>query len=169
MNLDAHPIQETWYDEVRAGRCHIVTFAEIGLSSYSAYCELGYAIPRDEQVVHAERVNNSKETGTLYPKANITILPRLLFREVAPATEELRVAIRDAFVAERDYVRSGLMILEFSCSDVPAEQVTGICRELCAGEFIGVPGTAVLRLDSPEHRAPHDDGRDDLPARGEQE
>jgi len=53
--------------------------------------------------------------------------------------------IRDAFIAERDYIKSGLMILEFTCSEIPYKMVESICRELCEKEFSSLPGHAVLR------------------------
>ena len=33
MDLDTVPSQKTWIEELKMGKCHIVTFAEIGLSS----------------------------------------------------------------------------------------------------------------------------------------
>jgi hypothetical protein len=97
-----------------------------------------------------DQVNKANETGTLHPKANITALPRHFFRE--PITnspgyseDDLKICIRDAFIAERDHIKSGLMILEFTCSKIPYNLVESICRELCEKEFSSLPGHAVLR------------------------
>ena len=149
MDLDTVPSQQTWDEELKRGECHIVTFAEIGLSFFKAYCE--HFMPSDEIFHYAELINRSNETGTLFPKANITALPCHFFRESVTDSgngypeNDLRICIRDAFVAERDHIKSGFMILEFTCSDISYELVYTICRDLCKSEFESVPGRAVLR------------------------
>ena len=96
-----------------------------------------------------DKINRSNETGTLYPKANITAIPRHYFREsltrkVYPEND-LRICIRDAFVAEKDYIKSGFMIFEFTCSEIPYKILESICKNLCEKEFISLKGQVVLR------------------------
>ena len=151
MDLDTVPSQQTWIEELKSGVCHVVTFAESGLSFFRSYCDFAYNISLDEIDKYVDQVNKANETGTLYPKANITALPRHFFREpITNSTpgyseDDLKICIRDAFIVERDYIKSGLMILEFTCSDISYELVYTICRDLCKTEFESVPGRAVLR------------------------
>ncbi len=149
MDLDTVPSQQTWDEELKRGECHIVTFAEFGLSFFKAYC--AHFMPWDEIKHYVDLINSSNETGTLFPKANITALPRHFFREpITNSTpgyseDDLKTCIRDAFIAERDHIKSRLMILEFTCSNISYELVYTICRDLCKTEFESVPGRAVLR------------------------
>ena len=153
MKLEDGSPDKNWNKELKEGRCHLVAFAEIGMSNYSACCKSCYGIEEPEQKIYADKVNSADETGTLYPKANITILPRRFFRDRVPDGKALRTALRDAFVAERDHVKSGLVILDFTGSDVSAAMIRDICTELTAGEFKNLPGRAVLKLDPPATRA----------------
>lgn len=116
---------------------------------FSATCEFTYGIPRDVQKRCASMVNEKMETGSLYPKANITVLPRPLFRNDGPDESLMRTCIRDAFVVERDYIKSSKMILEFTCSNVSYDLVYFISKELCENEFADVAGTAILLHDRP--------------------
>ena len=149
MDLDTVPSQKIWNEELKRGECHIVTFAEVGLSFFKAYCE--HFMSWDEIKHYADLINRSNETGTLFPKANITALPRHFFRESVTDSgngypeNDLRICIRDAFVAERDHIKSGFMILEFTCSNISYKMVKSICKELCEKEFSSLPGHAVLR------------------------
>jgi hypothetical protein len=156
MDLDTVPSQQTWDEELKRGECHIVTFASIGLSFFKSYCE--DFMLEEEIYDYADRINKSNETGTLFPQVNITALPVHFFegslsrKETAYETllqlgliKDFEKCIRDAFVAERDYIKSGLMILEFTCSEIPYKMVESICRELCEKEFSSLPGHAVLR------------------------
>ena len=152
MKLEDGSPDKNWNKELKEGRCHLVAFAEIGMSNYSACCEFGYGMKQSEQQVYADKVNSANETGTLYPKANITILPQRLFRSRVPDGQALRTALRDAFVAERDHVKSGLVILDFTGSDVSAAMVREICTELTAGEFKDLRGRAVLKLDKTRNK-----------------
>ena len=149
MDLDTGHSQQLWDEELKRGECHLVTFAETGLSFFKAYCE--HFIQSEEMDIYAELINSSNETGTLFPKANITALPRHFFRESVTDSgkgypeSDLRICIRDAFVAERDYIKSEFMIFEFTCSDISYKLVEFICKELCENEFRSLPGHAVLR------------------------
>ena len=151
MELDTNPFDQDRVELLKSGVCHVVTFAETGFSAFKACCDFAYNIPWVEIQKYADQVNNANETGSLYPKGNITALPLHFFRE--PITnsipgyseDDLKICIRDAFIVERDYIKSGLMILEFTCSDISYELVYTICRDLCKTEFESVPGRAVLR------------------------
>ena len=81
MDLDTVPSQQTWDEELKRGECHVVTFAESGLSFFRSYCDFAYNISWDEIDKYVDQVNKANETGTLHPKANITALPRHFFRE----------------------------------------------------------------------------------------
>jgi hypothetical protein len=151
MIFDTNPFDQDRVELLKNGVCHVVTFAETGFSAFKACCDVAYNIPWDEIEEYAGRINNTNETGTLYPKANITALPLHFFRE--PITnsipgyseDDFKICVRDAFIAERDHIKSGLMIFEFTCSDISYELVYTICTDLCKTEFESVPGRVVLR------------------------
>ena len=151
LDTDRNKCPEDFLKVLKSNGCHVVTFAETGFSAFKVCCEFAYNIPWVEIEKYADQVNNANETGSLYPKGNITALPLHFFRE--PITnsipgyseDDLKICIRDAFIVERDYIKSGLMILEFGCSDISYELVYTICRDLCKTEFESVPGRAVLR------------------------
>jgi len=75
MTFEEQKHNRSWIAELKIGQCHVVTFAEVGLSSYSSCCEFAYGMMQSEQQVYADKVNALDETGTMYPRANITILP----------------------------------------------------------------------------------------------
>ena len=151
LDTDRNKCPEDIIKVLKSNGCHVVTFAETGFTAFKVCCEFAYNIPWVEIEKYADQVNNANETGSLYPKGNITALPLHFFRE--PITnsipgyseDDLKICIRDAFIVERDYIKSGLMILEFTCSDISYELVYTICRDLCKSEFESVPGRAVLR------------------------
>ena len=151
LDTDRNKCPEDIIKVLKSNGCHVVTFAEIGLSNFRTFCDFAYNISWDDIEKYADQVNKANETGTLHPKANITALPRHFFRESVTDSgngypeNDLRKCIRDAFVAERDHIKSGFMILEFTCSDISYELVYTICRDLCKSEFESVPGRAVLR------------------------
>lgn len=105
---------------------HIVSVGIIGLTFFSAVCEFGFGIKQQEQEFLIQSVLDNKETGTIFPKAKLTILP-CRFRTNAVYTwdgkditggegftsEEIKKHILDALQAETKYVKSGKVIFDF--------------------------------------------------------
>ena len=105
---------------------HIVSVGMIGLTYFSLVCKDGFGIRQDEQEMFIEPILDKKETGTLFPRARLTILP-YQFRTYAGYTfeseditgglrfsgQERRRQICDALKAEVEYVRSGKVLFDF--------------------------------------------------------
>lgn len=68
---------ETPIDSISLARkgYHIVVPAFIGLTYFSTYCQDVFNIKQTEQEKFIIPVNQNMETGTLYPKCNLTIIP----------------------------------------------------------------------------------------------
>lgn len=105
---------------------HIVSVAFIGLTNFSSVCQYGFGINQQEQDKFITPINTKKETGTLFPKYNLTILP-YRYRTTPIMTigeydytngngftiEEVETHIKDAFKSLTDYIKSNKIILDF--------------------------------------------------------
>jgi hypothetical protein len=82
---------------------HIVCSALYGLNTYGALSS--EFISHEEASAHALRVNKANETGTLYPKAPITIIPLSIFEERNDFGNAalMKKLIEDCFVANEQY------------------------------------------------------------------
>lgn len=100
---------------------HIVTFAQMGLTFSHEYLR---SIIKDEKMLFdlISQVCRKKETGSLVPFANLTILPvEYLFYPVMGgeaisekySDEDYKNFLRDAIKAEIEYVKSGKMVFDF--------------------------------------------------------
>ena len=105
---------------------HIVSVGIIGLTFFSTVCDFGFGIGQPEQESLIQPVLDNKETGTLFPKSNLTILPYRYKTNAGYtwdgtdvtggegfATEEIKKHILDALQAETDHVKSGKVIFDF--------------------------------------------------------
>jgi len=116
------------FDIVDAARkgFHIVTIGFIGLTNFSAICQFAFGIDQNEQYEFIQLVNSKKETGTLWPKYNLTILPyRYLTTPVMTigtydftdgknfSNNEVRTHLEDALEAEIKYIKSGKIVFDF--------------------------------------------------------
>ena len=63
-------------NDVKLGKIHIVCMGQNGLTHLNVYAELYYKIPKAIVNECVDLVNSKKETGTLFPQANISILPK---------------------------------------------------------------------------------------------
>jgi len=158
-----------YVQNLKEGECHVVLIGMIGMTYFSHYCEYGAGIEQREQETYTFKVNESKETGTLFPKANITILPcgfstnsfvtinsREYVRDGKYGAEAIENHVRDAFVAERDFVRSGLLVFDLRFSGVDDDQVcvyNDCIVQLAETEFRDLPGhVVVFAPDAPTKR-----------------
>ena len=62
------------------GDYHVLTYAEEGFSPLDIHGG-PMGITKDQQVAFCDRLNESFETGTLFPQAAISAVPRALIRE----------------------------------------------------------------------------------------
>jgi hypothetical protein len=116
------------FDFIKAAQdgYHIITVAFIGLTYFSSICEYGFGIKQSEQEKLIQPILNKKETGTLYPKHNLTILP---YRYTTNAfitsnshditncksfsVEEIKTQIEDSLRAEIKYIKKGKLFFDF--------------------------------------------------------
>lgn len=102
-------------DDVKSGKIHIVCMARNGLTHLNVYAVLFCKLPNELVSKCAEDVNLNKETGTLFPKANITILPiseNDTTWNQKPQTlsyNELEKCIDDVFKANQEYLKSEII------------------------------------------------------------
>lgn len=98
------------FDDVKIGKIHIVCMAWNGLTHLNVYGELFYKLPKEELNQFVDLVNSSRETGTLFPKANISILP-VCENENHDALNlnELTECIKDVFIANQMYLKSDII------------------------------------------------------------
>ncbi len=99
-------------NELLAKQVHVVCAAQNGLTHLNVYAELWCGIEKKTVNVVCDAVNGNKETGTLYPFANITLLPKSerssdwnKFPSVL-TENELTNCIKDVFVANNVYIKS---------------------------------------------------------------
>jgi len=102
---------------------HYVSLAVPGLTVVSACVEFagGFDVRRRNDFML--RVNHAKETGTLYPQANITLLPsptasyggldHNVHHEGEYSEAEVVAQILDAFKANSQYIKSRTMYFDF--------------------------------------------------------
>ena len=105
---------------------HIISVAFIGLTNFSSVCQYGFNIDQYEQDRLITPINTKKETGTVFPKHNLTILP-YRYRTTPVMTvgeydytkgkgctiDEVEEHIKDAFKAEIDYIKSNRLVFDF--------------------------------------------------------
>ncbi len=128
---------------------HYVSVAMPGLTVVSANIEFagGFNIAQRNDLMMA--VNRTKETGSLYPKVNITLLPSPSasyggldsnsYNNGDYSEEEVVIHILDAFKANSQYIKSDTMYFDF--------------RDLCVSEahYVSCLRTAMDRLHGEHH------------------
>ena len=112
--------------EVLSGKIHVVCAAQNGLTHLNVYAELYCKVPRNFINSCVDQANSSKQTCTLFPKANISVFPKTE-RATAWNTnpqqlseEEMKKCVAAVFEANRLYVQSEIIYfsLEHSYADV---------------------------------------------------
>jgi hypothetical protein len=108
---------------LKAGDIHYVSLAVPGLTVVSACVEFGGSFDARRRNDFMLRVNHAKETGTLYPQANISLLPsptasygvmdHNVHHEGEYSKAEVVAQILDAFKANSQYIKSRKMYFDF--------------------------------------------------------
>ncbi|MEI7869376.1 MAG: hypothetical protein WCI11_15920 [Candidatus Methylumidiphilus sp.] len=71
-------------ESARQGEYHILTFAETGFAMLNIYGE-AFCIVRDDLQKFSMKANREDESGSLHPKAPISIVPRRYIRDLMDA------------------------------------------------------------------------------------
>lgn len=125
-NLDFNRIDNLDIIEASKNGFHIVSAGFIGLTFFSTICEFGFGIKQQEQEFLIQPILNNKETGTIFPKAKLTIFPYRFKTNAGYSwdgtditggegftTEEIKKHLLDALQAETEHVKSGKVIFDF--------------------------------------------------------
>ncbi len=110
-------------DFLKRGECHYVSVAMPGLTFASSYIEFAGNFSVEQRNGFMTTVNRAKETGTLYPKLNLTLLPSpsasytgfdyTEYNSGDFSTDEVIRHILDAFKANSEYIKSKKMYFDF--------------------------------------------------------
>ena len=105
---------------------HILTVAESGFSMLSGYAS-EYGIEGLALREFEERINHDNQSGSLYPKAPISALPRKYFRELSDSSdpsvlEEFATHISEFLTANSKTIKSENLAIDFRVSPTPVPQ-----------------------------------------------
>jgi hypothetical protein len=119
-------------DLIKTGSCHYVSVAMPGLTVASANIEFAGGFNVGQRNDFMMTVNRAKETGTLYPRVNITLLPSPsasyggmdsnTYNDGDYSEQKIIAHILDAFKANSQYIKSSKMYFDF--------------RNLCVSEVL---------------------------------
>jgi len=108
---------------LKSGGAHYISVAMPGLTNASAYIEFAGGFDIGQRNDFMMTVNHAKETGTLFPRVNITLLPSPsasyggmdsnIYNEGDYSVEEVIGHISDAFKANSKYIKSNKMYFDF--------------------------------------------------------
>lgn len=141
---------ENDFDVIAAAKegFHIVSLAFIGLTNFSSVCRSAFNIDQPEQESYITPINTKKETGTMYPKHNLTILP-YRYRTTAGMTvgtydhthgegfsiDEICSHIKDALLAETEYIKAGKIVFDFRDLGEDMRRYTNATRRILSDEY----------------------------------
>lgn len=116
---------------LKAGSVHYVSIAMPGLTVASHNIESAGGFDVGQRNDFMMTVNRAKETGTLYPVINITLLPSPsasylgvdsnIYNDGDYSEKEVVAHILDAFKANSDYIKSETMYFDFRNLSVSEE------------------------------------------------
>ena len=106
------------------GDYHILTYAEEGFSPLDIHGG-PMGITKDQQVAFCDRLNERFETGTLFPRAAISAVPRALVREGRDANA-LAKHIADFLKINIQTIRATKIICDFRTPSVATFVVAAI-------------------------------------------
>lgn len=127
---------------------HVISVSFIGMTYFSSLCQYGLNINQIEQEKIIDPILRNKETGTLYPKHNLTILP---YRYSTNAfmtidsidftngkgfdIDEVRSQLQDAFKAETEHVKSNKMFFDFRDLGEEMLRYNNVVQNILQNEF----------------------------------
>ena len=121
MRILKRTLSEIWPDR---GDYHVLTYAEEGFSPLDIHGR-PMGIDKDRQVAFCDRVNERFETGSLFPQAAISAVPRSLIREGNDAIA-LAKHIADFLRANVQTIKATKIICDFRTPNVAAFVVIAI-------------------------------------------
>ncbi len=95
-----------------AKQIHLVCIAVNALTTYNVYTTAVGGIPNEEAAKYAEIVNIKNETGTLYPRLNMTIVPLTIYGDRNDFGNDviMKKHILDCLDSNEKYIKSPTLI-----------------------------------------------------------
>jgi len=138
-------------DDLRAGRCHVVAFAEEGFSFFKTWLEFVYGFTVSQGVELCNVINNADETGTIWPKGPLSAIPRRFCREALSGKKDQEALCRvlaDALRANTLHSKCPQMIFDFRCAVINEKEISDTLHSLVHDpEFLGFNCEVRLLLD----------------------
>ncbi|CAG0942866.1 hypothetical protein BROC_02032 [Candidatus Brocadiaceae bacterium] len=120
-------------ESVKKGQYHILTFAETGSSVLDNHAE-NFGIDLSLVKQFAEQANETDESGTLYPKAPISIIPSKYIRELDDV-KELQKQIMEFLNANQQIMRSKKIMLDFRTGQDNIDFINEACQKALKSKF----------------------------------
>lgn len=109
--------KEEFGESLKDSGFHVLTFAETGFSMLNIYGEQ-YGFDRDVIEKFSKQVNAKNESGSLYPKAPISVIPRHFIRE-DNYSEALVHQIQVFLKANQQHIKAKKLLFDFRAGVVP--------------------------------------------------
>ncbi len=122
-------------DSYRNGTCHLVEFAEAGRSFFKNHL-LDAGFDDDTALRICGRINRSDRTLTVWPKANLTALPRRYLRSATVTTDELNARLTEVFRVHCERVRSPHLVFNFTCAVLNKRRIEQIVKAAIRDEAL---------------------------------
>ena len=103
---------------------HILTVGEAGFSRLDIYARQQHGLEIETVSQFADRINASNESGSLYPRAPISAVPRRFFRDHANSDDpqllsDFRRHISEFLDANRKTIHAKQLLVDFHVSAQP--------------------------------------------------
>lgn len=100
---------------------HILTVGESGFSMLDIYGRLQHGLDIEVIRVFADRINEHDESGSLYPKAPLSAVPRRFFRDQADSTDssvmnDFKRHISEFIELNRKTIHASRILVDFHVS-----------------------------------------------------
>ena len=118
-------------DDIKAGKIHLVCMAQNGLTHLNVYAQMYLGVPADTINYCVNQVNENVATGTLYPVANVSILP---YKKNGAHIESINLAesrfcIDDVFKANEEYIKAEIILFSMENSYINTDIVIQVIGE----------------------------------------
>lgn len=149
MNIE---IQELSYDmslSLVLDGYHVLTVAESGFSMLDLYGRK-YRINRDATTLLADEVNGKDETGSLYPRAPISAVPRRFFRTETSSQllfVELQRYVESFILLNQSQIMASQILVDFHVSSlaVPSEIVNATTAAFATSKSAAIIDNVLIR------------------------
>lgn len=107
---------------------HVLTYAEEGFAPLNLHTK-DSGITKDTLVEFSDKVNRRNQTGSLYPQAPVSAVPRLLLRDLNDV-EALGLSLEHFYRINATRIRATKVLLDFRTPNVESFVMKAIERAL---------------------------------------